>query len=278
MAIKSIWHYFLNKNRNVFSRKSIATGKNKVVVSLTTYNERLDTVYLTLESILNQNVSGYDVYLWLSEEDCTENELPKSLRKLRDRGVKIKFVSENMRSYKKLSYMYNYVMKNKCTYDVIVTADDDILYPQNWLDGFLKKHVTYPNDVLCYRGHDLVCDGEGNFLYNASLNNNTSEDQGSINLLPTGVSGVFYPMTSLNEQVINFNEILKRAKYMDDIWYKGVTSSCGVISRRVYKKNIHFPPIISTLSTGLVKNNVTHNLNDKVINDVFEFFEKLDVK
>lgn len=43
--------------------------------------------------------------------------------------------------------------------DVIVTADDDALYPENWLEGLWDIHEKYPGCVCCYRAHEITFEG-----------------------------------------------------------------------------------------------------------------------
>ena len=39
---------------------------------------------------------------------------------------------------------------------MIVTADDDTLYPEDWLKNLINVHNNYPNCVVCYRAHEIT--------------------------------------------------------------------------------------------------------------------------
>ncbi|QHZ87661.1 hypothetical protein [Proteus mirabilis] len=71
------------------------------------------------------------------------------------------------------------------------------------------------------------------------MNNNTSLNNPSWSLLPTGCSGVCYPINSLSDFLMDY-KFLELSPNGDDIWFKAVTLSNGFKSCRIEKDNIHF--------------------------------------
>ena len=67
--------------------------KPRVIVSLTSFPERIPYVHKTIETILNQSVKPDMVILWLAREQprSKEKELPKDLLKLRRYGLTIRW-------------------------------------------------------------------------------------------------------------------------------------------------------------------------------------------
>ena len=109
---------------------------------------RIGKVHLTIQSILRQSRPADRILLWLSKEEFPEEaQLPANLLRLKEKGLDIRFC-DNIRSFKKVFYT-----AQEFENDVIVTADDDALYPENWLEGLWDTHEKYPGCVCCYRAH-----------------------------------------------------------------------------------------------------------------------------
>ena len=106
-------------------RKKIITSfrEEKLIVSLTTYPQRISDIDVVLYSLLIQTIKPDKIILWLSEEEFPNklNDVPLHILRFLDFGVEIEFC-DNIRSYKKLVYALN-----KYPNDLIVTADDDKL-------------------------------------------------------------------------------------------------------------------------------------------------------
>ena len=134
--------------------KQKTTQGEKMVVSLTTFPLRIGKVYLTIQSILRQSRPADRILLWLSKEEFPEEaQLPENLLRLKERGLDIRFC-DNIRSFKKVFYT-----AQEFENDVIITADDDALYPENWLEGLWDTHEKYPGCVCCYRAHEITFEG-----------------------------------------------------------------------------------------------------------------------
>lgn len=236
------------------------------IISLTTYNKRIKTVYLAIESLLNQSIKPVAVYLWLAKADLVDGKIPLKLQYLQRRGLKIVFVEENYRSYKKLSYIFD-VLDDYPSATHIITADDDIIYPHYWAQYLLERSI-FDNVVSCYRGHDIIYDN-GSFLYCESMSKNTSKSVSSYQLLPTGCSGICYPIASLTKEISNYGCSQKFAADADDIWFKGITLSGGYKCGRVTEENVHFPVIITCLADTLYQKNVFQNENEMKLKNTF---------
>ena len=106
--------------------KQRTTQGERMVVSLTTFPLRIGKVHLTIQSILRQSRPADRILLWLSKEEFPEEaQLPANLLRLKEKGLDIRFC-DNIRSFKKVFYT-----AQEFENDVIVTADDDALYPEN---------------------------------------------------------------------------------------------------------------------------------------------------
>lgn len=246
--------------------------RNDIEVSLTSYGERLDSVFLTIGSLMNQSVSPASINLWLYKGDLSCGKIPKKLLKLKKKGLKIHLVDENLRSYKKIVHHYEDVDKSSVRY--IVTVDDDVYYPRRWLENIVSCIEKDPEVVWCYRGRIVSF----NSSYNAKDYNEWPIANRSMlkknNLLPIGVSGVCYPVDSLLG-VNDRKSFLAYAPTADDLWLKFVTTSNGYVSSLVGEKSLHFPPVINSFSLpkkGLEKENVIEGRNNKSFTALLKLF------
>ena len=112
----------------------------EVIVSLTTFPARVDKVYLTIETIFQQDTLPNRIILWLANEQFPERRahLPQRLLNMQQRGLEIRFC-EDIRSHKK----YYYSMKDNPN-SIIITVDDDVFYPKDTLTNLLTMHYQHP--------------------------------------------------------------------------------------------------------------------------------------
>lgn len=271
LGIKSISYMFLFYLFNIFRRKQHENIKPNVIVSLTCFPGRIGTVYLTVESILFQKYKCYTVVLYLSKQEFPDglSNIPNTLMRLRKRGLIIKFVEDNLRSYKKLNYaLIDYPNMP------ILTADDDILYPFYWLSKFADYHSSYPDDILFARGHKIVIDI---LTKKISSYDQFTEPQGSTSSLlyiPTGVSGVLYPPNCFYKDVRRSDIFMSITPNADDIWYKVMTYLNGRESRLIFDKSTHFTPVLGTQKISLRKKNLSDSgvNNNAQLKKIIEYY------
>ncbi|WP_130099846.1 hypothetical protein [Siccibacter turicensis] len=237
--------------------------KNGFIVTLTTYGSRLNFVFLTIETILQQQYKPEKIVLWLYKNDRPKGLSRFLLNRQSKRGLLIKYVDKDVRSYKKLSFVRQYFLSAQ----FFITADDDVIYPSDWLEGFRKAVARSSDRIYCYRGRIISFD-EGYTQWNLASKRLFHGD----NLMPTGVSGVCYPARSLDDRIADFESIERICPYADDIWYKLLTKSNGFVSELVETESIHFTPSLSGFRKGLEKLNVLNDLNTQQFNDSMRYF------
>ncbi|MBK2267565.1 glycosyltransferase family A protein [Francisella philomiragia] len=253
---------------NLLSKKKGISGEwdKKIVVSLTTYSKRINLVYIAIESIMNQTLQADKIVLWISSQDLENGEVPWRLEKLKRRGLDIYIIDENIKSYKKLIYSIE-----KFTDSVIITCDDDTLYPRYFIEEIYKKHLLYPKAIIGYRCSYMLRDSSNQLCpYKEWANKQVKTP--SFNLFPTGVGGILYPNGSLNKKISNKELFLQLAPTGDDIWFKamGLLNNTKTIS--VFDRFIEFPSILSTNDDALWHENIGNNKNDEQLKNVFDYF------
>ena len=255
---------------NKFKKKSgLNNGihKKKIIISLTTYPKRFSVVYLTIESLLNQTLKPDKIILWLSKEDLKDRNIPFEILKLKDRGVTINLVDENLKSYKKLIYSLEDFFDYK-----IVTCDDDVIYPQYFIAKLYAKYQEYPSSVIAYRCSFIQKNAEKHLAPYISWKALTCSAP-SYNLFPTGVGGILYPPNILNKKVFDKKLFLRLSPSGDDIWFKAMALLNNRKTVMVYEKSIEFPVIKGSQDEALWHLNVTMNKNDEQLKNVFDYFD-----
>ncbi|REC94323.1 glycosyltransferase [Kushneria indalinina] len=264
--------YFFILNR--FNSKSLESKNQEIVVSLTTHTARINDVYLTLESLFHQTTDGYSVYLYISQEDRKKiGHLPQTLKRLQSRGLNIIFIENDYRSYNKLIHALEQHREK-----LIVTADDDTMYPQNWLDRLIEGHQKHPNCIICHRGHiwSESTPGAQEINYNLIKNKNSHiANQPSYKLMPTGNSGVLYPPGSLDDIVFNAKLFTELAPTADDIWFKICSLKKGTPCIRINNKNMEFAPTEASAKSALHEENIKKNGNDRQLKACLEHFPEV---
>lgn len=231
--------------------------KSKIIVSLTTFPERIHTVWITVASLLNQDMKPRKVILWLAEEQFPDKRLPYSLVRLKRRGLEIKFC-DDLKPHKK--YFYT-IQENPEA--IVVTADDDILYPENHLKELYDGHKKNPDCIVCTWAHTIECNKTG--FANYCEWENTIEQTPSYKILPIGCNGVLYPPSSLSLEVFNKDKLKELSLYTDDLWLKCMALLRGTKSVRYYSCDLIYFNLILTQFNGLWKRNAKgENRNDKV--------------
>lgn len=256
---------------NKYSSKVGVTAKreraNPLIISMTSFPARIGFVHLTIESLMRQSLKPDHIILWLASTELTAEKLGPELTRLQKRGLDIRFVPENLKAYKKLIYSVE-----AHPHAVVVTADDDVLYPNWWLDRLYSAYLETPDCVMCYRGHQmaLTADKKGLLKYN-----NWAEHKGnspSFSLFPTGVSGVLYFPGSLDARLLDKEIFSKLCPHNDDIWFKAMSLLTKTPCRKVAVENVGFALINDSQEESLFQTNVIEEKNDPQLKAVFDHF------
>lgn len=236
-----------------------------IIVSLTTYGRRIHSVYMTIESLMEQTMKPNRIILWL-DDSFEAKRLPESINKLRKRGLEVAFCKD-VRSYKKL-------VPALCKYpdDVIITVDDDIVYDVNMLENLIVPYQENPRAIYCNRAHKMLPDGNGKLLPYGEWEW-CSKEQGFNDLFfPTGVGGVLYPPHSLDEEVKNEAVFMDICKLADDVWFKAMALKKGTPTCRVethHANGEEFMGDNETQDMALCNQNVGQSMNDRQLDAVF---------
>ena len=187
--------------------------ERKVILSLTSFPERIPYVHKAICSMLHQTYKPDMVILWLAEPQFPDREkaLPRKLLSLCKYGLTIRWVEKDIRSYKKLI-----PARREFPEDIIVTADDDMYWPVDHLAKLISSLEERPDEIHCHL-LTRICFENGSF----GTMKRSKEMHGSSrygNKL-VGVGGVAYPPHCLDTEVLNEKAFLELAPTNDDVWF-----------------------------------------------------------
>ncbi|MFG6079470.1 glycosyltransferase family 2 protein [Paracoccus litorisediminis] len=176
----------------------------ELVVSLTSYHARFASLHLVLQSLMRQTVRPDRVILWLDEGD--QHRLTPEIR-----ASSVEWqICPNWRSYKKIVPA---LLEAPGAY--IVTADDDVYYPADWLEK-LVAHADA--GVVCHRAHRVTLGADGMPRSYGDWQRNIAAPDASALIFPTGVGGVLYAPGVFHPDVTNAALFQQLAPSADDVW------------------------------------------------------------
>lgn len=243
---------------------------DNIVVSLTTHKNRIFSVHLAIESLMQQYVKPNNIVLWLSKNHFSKDNIPYSLKSYEKRGLTINF-TEDVKSYTKLIPTLKYYPN-----DIIITVDDDVIYEPDMIGNLLQGYLKNPTCIQYCRGHRMVLDKKNNIKPYRDWYHGAENIDSSVLNFPTGVGGVLYPSHSLSKEVLSVDTFSKICPTADDIWFKAMSLLNGTICRKVNtkKRNGEDYAILTDLqATGLQSINIGRNRNDEQIKAVFEKYD-----
>ena len=263
------WHRIaslLDKHSGVTDQKR----ETALVVNLTTIPSRVHLVHLAIESIFQQSIKADQVILWLGEDKFREQGTPSHLESLKKRGLEIRYC-EDVRSHTKLVHAVKQMPES-----IHVTADDDLIYPQKWLELLYDEHVLDGTSVICHRAHKMRLNKHGQVLPHSQWDYETDQTGPSFSFFPTGSGGVLYPPHSLSEKLHEKETFLKICPTEDDLWFKAMAMINGVKARRVNGELMTDDSMVLVRGSQVVAlchANVKDDGNYEQIKKVFEEFD-----
>lgn len=243
---------------------------NNIIVSLTSHGPRVQSVYLSIESILRGSIVPCKIILWLDDENIY-NSLPDTLLKLKSKGVDI-LLSKNYGPHTKY---FPYILKGDFS-KWLVTADDDIIYPKTWLSDLWKNKQSSSKEILCHRAHTIAFCTDLSFRkYNEWEPCKTTKR--NVANFATGVSGVLYPPDFQSLLFKEGTQFLSKCPKADDVWLHYVSFKYGYEIRQLTKNSKHFTIIDNSQDQGLRNDNVNNNFNDNQILKTYSLKDMKDI-
>lgn len=244
--------------RTAFSTSPV-TGEVDAVVSLTTFGPRYRKVHLAIESIARGSRRPRRLILWIDDPQLLQRPT-RALARLMKRGLEIRECPD-YGSHKKYFPALSLVSSGRVSR--LVTADDDTLYPRQWLRELEEAALAHPGEVICHRARVVQLDHHGFAPWIAWPRCETSEP--SLLHIGIGDTGVSYPLrvvVELEKRGLGFEAAAPKA---DDVWLHAAAVSAGVRVRQVRARGAVAVGVPGTQSVSLREINVNEGLNDTQI-------------
>ena len=271
--------YFTEKVYKALSlvsrRRGVTSQKRNVelIVSLTSIAERIDTLHICIESLLRQDLRPDRIILWLSEGRTPDGNklclgtLPTSLTSKVKRGLEIRWCSD-FGPFRKL-----YPTLIEYPNAIIVTADDDVIYPHDWLRRLYDSYEKDPTSVHCHIAHRITFTEDGiPQPYSQWEKDVHGHFKPSKVLFPVGAGGVLYAPEHLHQQAINKDEFLCICPRADDIWWKAMSLLSDTAVTKVEGSARKIFAIKIPCTPRLFEENVVRFGNDEQLKQVNEAF------
>ncbi|PMO16708.1 hypothetical protein BCT17_06715 [Vibrio sp. 10N.222.54.F10] len=249
---------------------SLITDKNyassDLIVSLTTYDKRIHDVHLVIESLGYQTNKPNKIVLWLDEDEFTLSTIPILLKRQMSRGLEIRFC-KNIRSYKKIVPSLSVFPD-----DILITVDDDILYPHDFVEQMIAGYRENSSAIIAQRAHrPKICDDRLRpykyWDFEVSHNNK--------GLFFTSGAGTLFPPKSLHSDVTDSALFSKLCPYADDVWLNIMAFRNGIEIHKVSDDRDYssrFTVIQRSQDIALEKINVEMNKNDEQLENILDYY------
>lgn len=258
-----IQHNSIRELRNGLNKQQ---RSERVVVSLTSFPPRFKNLHWCLKSLLLQTYKPDRIVVYLGS-DASRDMMTPQMVELERYGVEYKFdAKKNLKPHKK----YFYSMQEEKT-AIIITVDDDSVYPCNTIKSLMKIHKKYPDSICARRVHQIVRKIDGSFApYQEWKQECRAIKEPSRDLIAVGVGGVLYPGGCLGDEAFDDKKFMKLCPGTDDIWLKFMEMQQN---RSVVWVPCFFaqPPTLEGIES-LNDGNVTEGKNDISINNMVKIY------
>ena len=244
-----------------------------LIVSLTSYGERINELKYTLYSLVIQTIKPEIIVVNIALKD--KMLIADELHKFENYGVLFNYC-DDLSSFKKLIPTMKYYPDK-----VIVTCDDDVFYEKTWLESLWDEHKKHPNMIIAHN------------IYRITFNNNAIEPYKNwIHSIKTdkvkdsnffvGCGGVLYPAKCLYKDYARIDLFTKLSPLADDIWFYFMAILNNTRIRQPKKPHLNFRYVNPYREYGIIKGNTLtqENVglckNDKQFHDILKYY-KIDI-
>jgi hypothetical protein len=246
----------------------------RIIVSLTSYPPRIDSVHKVVESLYRQIVPADEIVLYLSLDEFPQaaTSLPEKLKSLIGQGgFRVAWVHGNLKSHKK----YYYALQ-EYKGAVLITVDDDKIYAKTMIADLINSYKRFPSAVSARRVRIILKSDDSLEPYSKWEKEKYLEeyiDVPRMDLCAIGTGGICYPPVLVNENWFDKELLVKTADAHDDLWlkYNEIISNIPVVYTRSAQEDI---TIDNSQTCRLAANNLYGNGNDECISKLLKLFKE----
>ncbi|HBQ7726649.1 glycosyltransferase family A protein [Klebsiella pneumoniae] len=191
-----------------------------ISVNITTTSNRTSLCAATIYSFYNQSIRPDIINLWISKEpylsDDGFTEVPKFVEELNMicNLIKVHFV-KNTGPYRKILP----ALKEASDDDVLVYADDDVIYSFKWLEELYNEFIKHNREyVVASRVRMMKRNFTGNYCSYSMFPVITENIIMNNDFLITGVGGAVLMKKHIRDEYLTNEDYLEIAPKTDDVW------------------------------------------------------------
>ncbi len=251
--------------------------KPRIIASITSYPPRINTVHLAIQSLLAQKCLPDLIVLWLYKNDFPNREadLPWELRRRLSSDVCIRWVDYDLKPHKK----YFWALQEYSD-DLVITFDDDLIYPNTLIQELLTAYKSFPNCVISARTHLIAFSDTGGLLpysewkLEAPIDMPELLGNPSMRLFATSGAGTLFPPHSMPDETFNPQKIEELCLAADDVWLKcmQVVAGVKVVATTANQLLTYIP---DTQEVALCHSNLDRGGNDIYLQHVLDYCSQL---
>lgn len=267
-------YYYLSKKECEYIRKLTISElglnkekrKEKIIVSLTSFPSRIEVVGYVLKSLFNQTMKPDRIILWLADDQFPDRQIPKLLNDLCEKGLEIKYCKD-LKSHKK----YFYALQEQKENELVITYDDDIIYPENSIERLYEKHLKFPKCIVCNRAMEAFMENKKFIPYtNWKVYSGEGVGQPSMRLFPSTGGGTLYPYGSVSKEAFNIEHMKQCAFSADDLWMRFMSALNGTAIIKTRKGHKTFSVLEESQRESLQVENCLNHGNDLALERLCE--------
>jgi hypothetical protein len=249
----------------------------RVVASLTTMPDRYFKIVETLKSLNNQTYKLDAIYLSLPEKSRRLGiEYPPVPQEISNLCTIVKCID-----FGPITKIVGGILSEEDPSTVIITFDDDLIYPNNLVEKLMQHHKKYPNSSIGSSGMLLKYDcpmcainpNEDYFFYRVAKFNIPDEGRRVDSIY--GYPGALYvrkffpSKEELEEKFLNYALINNNTLMNDDIIISGYLSMYN-IERRIF-------PNMPTVAFVVDDKGVRVRNDNEISYDLDKFFQRMNL-
>ena len=204
-------------------------NSKQIIVSVTSHPARINEVVLAIRTMYRQTRLPDKVILWLGEEKFPNKfeDLPKELLQLvTEKHLEIRWC-EDIGPHTKYFYAFQQFPDA-----LVVTIDDDILYPPDRIENLYRCYLRFPNAVSAGRADFVPITEHGEMPPVTAWPEEVDAWvlQPSMQLYAMGVNAVLYPTALFAKvsELLDKETIRRVCPYADDLWLKAMQAVAGI--------------------------------------------------
>lgn len=246
---------------------------NGVYISLTSMPKRLESLKITLKSLLDQTFQPEKIFLNLTEESYLQASWIEKLR-MNTSLIDVHIVDKDLGPATKLLPTLQRVPKTSS----IIVVDDDQIYPKRLVETYWRQSKILPASVLCMVGWKTPAtlnhvDRQLIFgaAYRLVLGKCPVREPTEVDIIQ-GASSYLVKPTFFDDAVMDYSRAPQAAFFVDDIWFSG-----HLARKKIKKYVIPGDFTYCRLSSWIVsrETELSRTVNiDKINNNlIYEFFK-----